>query len=191
MKLCQKCGAVQNDDRTTCVDCGALLGDPMTEGEEKAVNAELSETVTDLARKSDDFSLSKSDIVLGVLSIVFAAVLAVSILYIRIAAKSIEQASDPSNGMSAVIVGNSTITESELLESVVGIPVIGIISFLFAALITLLPKLIWRLKTIGYGLTYEGRPAPSYVYIMLMKFTKYFVFAIGCLMLLLTAISII
>lgn len=191
MKLCQKCGAVQNDDRTTCVDCGALLGDSMTEGEEKAVNAELSETVTDLARKSDDFSLSKSDIVLGVLSIVFVAVLAVSILYIRIAAKSIEQASDPSNGMSAVIVGNSTVTESELLESVAGIPVIGIISFLFAALITLLPKLIWRLKTIGYGLTYEGRPAPSYVYIMLLKFTKYFVFAIGCLMLLLTAISII
>lgn len=191
MKLCQKCGAVQNDDRTTCVDCGALLGDSMTEGEEKAVNAELSETVTDLARKSDDFSLSKSDIVLGVLSIVFAAVLAVSILYIRIAAKSIEQASDPSNGMSAVIVGNSTVTESELLGSVAGVAVIGIISFLFAALITLLPKLIWRLKTIGYGLTYEGRPAPSYVYIMLMKFTKYFVFAIGCLMLLLTAISII
>ena len=47
MKKCKNCGALQSDDKTTCLDCGTLLGRPMTEEEEEA--AEEQQAVEDTA----------------------------------------------------------------------------------------------------------------------------------------------
>ena len=51
MKKCRKCGAVQNDDRTTCVDCGTVLGRPMSEEEEAIAEAALDDRLEGLAER--------------------------------------------------------------------------------------------------------------------------------------------
>ena len=41
MKKCKKCGALQSDDRSVCLDCGSVLGRPMTDAEEAAAEEAL------------------------------------------------------------------------------------------------------------------------------------------------------
>ncbi len=43
MKKCKKCNTVQNDNRSVCVECGAVLGKSMTKDEEYEVKASLEE----------------------------------------------------------------------------------------------------------------------------------------------------
>ena len=45
MKKCRQCGAIQSDDRNTCLDCGAVLGRPVPAEEEKRMEEELSDTL--------------------------------------------------------------------------------------------------------------------------------------------------
>lgn len=41
MKICKKCGAVQDDTRSTCIDCGELLPSVLTDEDKKAMQKQL------------------------------------------------------------------------------------------------------------------------------------------------------
>lgn len=41
MKICKKCGAVQDDMRSTCIDCGELLPSVATDEDKKAMQKQL------------------------------------------------------------------------------------------------------------------------------------------------------
>ena len=47
MKKCKKCGALQSDDRSVCLDCGSVLGRPMTEEEEENIKVEYVYSTSD------------------------------------------------------------------------------------------------------------------------------------------------
>ena len=44
-KKCKKCGIVQNDERTICIECGNFLGKPLSKEESKHYNEEIVSTI--------------------------------------------------------------------------------------------------------------------------------------------------
>lgn len=69
MKKCPKCGTVQSDDRSMCVDCDAHLGAKMSETDEAELNEEMKEKISSLTERADDFHVSLFDKILLVLNI--------------------------------------------------------------------------------------------------------------------------
>lgn len=80
MKKCKHCGALQQNHHSNCIDCGELLGSPLTEQEEKVIEGEVKEKISDLSNKTDYFHVSKLDKVIAILLIISA----VSSILIRI-----------------------------------------------------------------------------------------------------------
>ena len=77
MKICGKCGAHQSDDRSTCLDCGAILGRPLSESEERELNDDISDALTGMSERTEDFYVSPLDRVLGIVSIVLAVAMVI------------------------------------------------------------------------------------------------------------------
>ena len=59
MQKCRKCGTVQDDSRSTCIDCGAVLPKPMTDEEEKAHEEALDDRLDGMAERTEDFYVPK------------------------------------------------------------------------------------------------------------------------------------
>lgn len=72
MKRCKKCGALQNDSHVVCIDCGGILGPPLSKQEEKEAELEVSKKINDLNNKKDYFYVSKPDKAVGILLILGA-----------------------------------------------------------------------------------------------------------------------
>lgn len=70
MKRCGKCGAVQDDSRSTCIDCGAVLPKPMTDAEMAAHEEALDDTLYNMAEKTETFFVPRWARILGIASIV-------------------------------------------------------------------------------------------------------------------------
>ena len=73
---------MQSDDRTTCVDCGTVLGRSMTEAEEAHAEAVLDDRLDGLAERTQDFYVSIPEKIMGILCIlgVFAAVVMLNLV---------------------------------------------------------------------------------------------------------------
>lgn len=67
MKICPKCNLSQNDSRTLCIDCGAKLGNPISDEEREKIEHETSENIEEALEKKE---LSY----IGPLTKVFAAI---------------------------------------------------------------------------------------------------------------------
>lgn len=65
MRKCRKCGTVQDDSRSTCIDCGAVLPKPMTDEEEKAHEEALDDRLDGMAERTEDFYVPKWARILG------------------------------------------------------------------------------------------------------------------------------
>ena len=180
MKQCDKCGAVQSDNRTLCVDCGAPLGSSMTAREEELVNAGISDIVTELTSESSEFHVSVADKILGALSVLLIAVLIVMLTYANSSVKRLE-AERPDAGY-GIIVGPASELDAEIMcfSSVAQFSLLGIVFFASAAAVLLLPKLIFMLDSIKYRIWFEGSPSPSALYLVFIRFAKYTLFALGC-----------
>lgn len=68
MKKCHKCGAIMNDDNTTCNDCGSILGKPITEEDIKR-EQDYSDYIDKVTESTDDFYVSTKDKVKALLSV--------------------------------------------------------------------------------------------------------------------------
>ena len=68
MKKCPSCGARQKDSRSTCIDCGALLGSAMSAEEEKTESEKLDETLENQAIHAEDMRVGAREIVLAVIT---------------------------------------------------------------------------------------------------------------------------
>ncbi len=80
MKICDKCGAYNSDDKQFCVDCSEKLGDAISKREEAAIKNKLNKELDKWSDKSEGFYVSIYDKILGGISIagiVFLIVLAV------------------------------------------------------------------------------------------------------------------
>lgn len=56
MKKCSQCGALQKDERATCIDCGERLGKPLSNVDEKNIDNEISRKMKKLSAKSDFYA---------------------------------------------------------------------------------------------------------------------------------------
>ncbi len=66
MKICDKCGAYNSDDRMFCVDCDEKLDD----NEDKNLQQEVQSKIDELYNKKDPLNVSVFDKVLGCISLV-------------------------------------------------------------------------------------------------------------------------
>lgn len=194
MKKCKKCGAIQSADRTLCVDCGELLGTPMSQDERAQTEAALSDTVSDMAARAEDFYVSKLSRALGIVSILAAAVLVVLICHLA-GTLDLLQAEIPDGVL--VMEGGGAVTifgtgEDDDMDKVHRIlraqdemqntllwALVGLFCFISAALLLLIPKIVWYLSTLRYRFLFEGEPSPSYLSFVVGKIITYACFAVG------------
>lgn len=194
MKKCDNCGAVQGNHRTVCVDCGERLGRPMSTAEAQAHEAELSERLYSMSERTEDFYVSPVARVLGIVSILCALVL---ILTVPLLSGRIDAAQNAYLAeMGAVQVGDGSYViqrgdsvgmhtgvmrspEAEALESAVYAALIGIFCFVVAALFLLIPQVMWWLETLRYRLWFDADPSPSFYATAVYAVIKYGCFGLG------------
>lgn len=61
MKICPNCGAMQDDKRIKCIDCGTRLEEPLPSGAEKLLREKLSGQIDAMASGEADFALKRGD----------------------------------------------------------------------------------------------------------------------------------
>ena len=69
MKICEKCRCQNADTRVFCVDCGATLGEKLSEEQELQIQESLSEKMENLYNGSDPLYVSLFDTIVGILAL--------------------------------------------------------------------------------------------------------------------------
>ena len=81
MKVCEKCGAINNNERFFCADCGEKLPAPVSKAYEAEINGRISDTGDKLMRESDPLAVTTFDRITGFVS-VGGLLLAVVLLFV-------------------------------------------------------------------------------------------------------------
>lgn len=196
MKKCGKCGAVQNDGRTTCIDCGAVLDSPLDKISAENAEAELNGRLDNLYEKTEDFYVSVSDRILGIVSIILAVVMIVILNMANVQKSALrdEYASAENNNIltpSYMLSADEQLLSDRIVElnKTAETALIGIISLVFAIPVFLFPKIVWYIDTLRYRLWFSDcDPHPSFFALFMYKTLKYLLFSAGVI---LCAVSII
>ena len=69
MKVCEKCGAINNNERFFCADCGEKLPAPVSKAYEAEINWRISDTGDKLMRESDPLAVTTFDRITGFVSV--------------------------------------------------------------------------------------------------------------------------
>jgi len=200
MKKCKNCGALQSDDRSVCLDCGTILGRPMTEAEEEAAEDALDDKLDAMSERTEDFHVPLRDKIMGALCIV-GIIAAFVLIGLSVNAKDAIRDALPDNvltGSDRVIVtgfsnGNGTAAvfpesskeyryyfqRMDTLDQASAFGIVGIISLIFAFPMLLFPRFIWNLSTLKYRLFYEWETTPSDFALIAQKAATYILFAVG------------
>lgn len=202
MKICKNCGARQSDDRSTCIDCGAVLGKPLTEAEEREVNEDISDALYDMSERTQEFYVSPAERVLGILCIVLSVMMAILLNVYSVQKNALEQELPENfigsitggtiNGERIIITGEGTgiisdayasaaLDNMEHMDHAMTYCLIALVCLISAALLFLVPKVMWFLDTLRYRLWFDGDPSPSDYYLVTTKILKYVIFFIGVL----------
>jgi hypothetical protein len=142
MKRCENCGAVQDDSRSTCIDCGAALPKPMTDAEMAAHEEALGDTLYNMAEKTETFFVPRWARILGIASIVcFVGAL-----------------------LFLLLAPNRQYAQAGWVCTALFCPVA-------AAPLLLFPRFVWWMETIGKRWWFEGgeRLQPSFAYITVTR----------------------
>ena len=75
MKVCQKCGAYNSDERVFCVDCNERLSDKINSAEQKVIEDKIDANIEKLYNKKDPLYVSVFDKIIGFGCIVFSLLL--------------------------------------------------------------------------------------------------------------------
>lgn len=192
MKQCPSCGTRQSDDRTTCVDCGSFLGDPLSEREEAAAEAAIDAAVAHEIDPSDNFAVTRRQKLLGIASIVCIVGMLVLICvtnnirarYVMptppgiIVHETDYQVVTMVDG-EMVITDNPHAGEMEACNRAVELAWIGILPFAFAAVSFLCPRLVWWYDT-RYARRYAtGELLPNRHWVAVYRVLCYVMFALG------------
>lgn len=69
MKVCEKCGPINNNERFFCADCGEKLPAPVSKAYEAEINGRISDTGDKLMRESDPLAVTTFDRITGFVSV--------------------------------------------------------------------------------------------------------------------------
>ncbi len=203
MKKCKKCGAIQSDDRTNCLDCGAILGKPLSEEEADAVEDQLDDKLDGMAERAQDFYVSVPDKIMGILCIVIAVASLVMLNLVSVSKANIEkQNPNPDRHITATYANGQlvnsvgfdmstgeffdpsaedlkTLNLRSGLENAASGALIALVSAIAAFPSLLFPRFVWYIDTLKYRLWFDADPTPSFFYIAMMKFWRYVFFGIS------------
>lgn len=185
MKVCKKCGAVQNDDRSVCIDCGSVLGKSVSDEEEHNYNENLSEYIDDKSERTEDFYVSRLDKIIGILCIIIGLTCIFVMNNAGVRLKEIESdiqayAVDDissviitANGVTTVLKPDSVSDDKKMLEYAYTSAGISLLFAVMSCLEFLCPKLIWKIESLKYTLWYRNfDDAPSDFAMIMHKFSK-------------------
>jgi len=191
MKKCHNCGAVQGDDRTTCIDCDSALGRPISKAEEKRIDESIDDKLDSMAERTEDFYVPIYDKIMGVLCIIgiIAAIILINLCGIE--EQQIEN--DIPEGVSVVQSSGSIIimsdgnsseyvfpsARSHTLDQAQMYAVLSIVGLIGAVPMLFFPKIMWLIHTLKYRLLYNWDTTPSYFALVIRKAATYILFAIG------------
>ena len=185
MKKCRKCGAVQSDDRTQCVDCGTLLGTPMTDAEEAHAEAALDDKLDQMADRTEDFHVSLRDKIFGALAILC---IIAAVVLLNLAGVEKNKIPEPLSPEQIILNGNISSTEitasrrhaalRRTLDQSRTAALCTILVCTVAALLLLKPRLMWNLDTLKYRLFYNWDTQPTWFAVILRRAFAY-IFLIG------------
>lgn len=174
MKKCKNCGAYWQDNRSTCLDCDAVLDDALSEEEEKEVKEEMSDALYDMSERTDDFYVSPKEKVLGILSLV-GAVSGIVLLFL---------ANGKYQKVKAYVSTGSMYVTLRTLEQASATGLLAFLFLLVAGCLILFSKIMWTLSTLKYQLFYDWDTTPSDIALLVHKILAYVLFFIGMIALL-------
>ena len=190
MKKCTKCGAIQNDNRHHCVDCGEKLGKPLSKSEALEIEEQLDNALDDMSDRTEDFYVPLRDKIMAVISVL--GIIAAIILLILVGrANNQIEASIPDGVIVDRGAGYTTIISdgevdyqypSAYKERVDSAGISGLIAlFCFAAAIPMLtiPKVMWFMTTLRYRIFFNWDTTPSDFALFIGKAITYILFASG------------
>ncbi len=202
MKICKKCGAVQDDSRTSCLDCGTLLGKPVSEAEESQVEAELCDTIDAMGNRTDPYYVSRLDKILALIGI--AGLIAIIVF---LSLTNVQKDELKSQLPERIATGDFVYYEDGIVHVSNSVPgeiqdkldqcdkagvygLIGIFCLVGAVIYMLFPKLVWLADTMRLRLYIdESNLSPSWVYLFWNRVLKYGLFAVGIAMLIATIVA--
>ena len=162
MKVCEKCSAINNNERFFCTDCGEKLPAPVSKAYEAEINGRISDTGDKLMRESDPLAVTTFDRITGFVS-VGGLLLAVVLLFV---------------GARLQRFNPELILYSMLFF------IVGIIS-------SFLPRLLWFFEKIRLSFTISGseNAEPSDWYLFWRKAGNLLLCVFGFLLLLIAVIA--
>ena len=190
MKKCKQCGALQNDDNSTCIDCGAVLGKALSEAEAAEINESLDNKLDGMSERTEDFYVSLRDKIMGVLSVI--GIIAAIVLLVLVGRENDRINAEIPDG---VIVdrgsGFTTIlSDGEVdytypsalkrkLDNVGTSALISLICLIAAFPMLIVPKFMWFIDTLRYRMFYNWDTTPSYFALVVRKAFTYIFFVVG------------
>ncbi len=155
VKICNKCGAYNSDDKMFCIDCNEKLGDKISAEQENKIHNATDITIEKLHNSKDPLYIGKLDKIFGFASL--AGILVHIIL---------------------LIFFNSTYEDIRFLW-------VGIIFFTFSAIEAFVPKFTWTIERMRLSLFIKDAEdaEPSEFYIVCRKVAIIVMFAIGAIIL--------
>ena len=190
MKKCKNCGALQNDDNNTCIDCGTVLGKALTEKEAAEIDERLNDALEGMSERTEDFYVPLRDKIMGVLAAI--GIIAAIILLVLVGRENDRINAEIPDG---VIVdrgsGFTTIlSDGEVdysypsalkrrLDNVGMSALISLFCFAVALPMLIVPKFMWFIDTLRYRMFYNWDTTPSYFALVVRKVITYMFFVVG------------
>ena len=190
MKKCKQCGALQNDDNSSCIDCGAVLGKALSEAEAAEINESLDDKLDGMSDRTEDFYVPLRDKIMGVMSVI--GIIAAIILLVlvgrendRINAKIPDGVIvDRGSGFTTILSDGEvdykypTALVSEL-SNIGTSALISLVCLIVAFPMLIVPKFMWFIDTLRYRMFYNWDTTPSYFALVVRKAITYIFFAVG------------
>ena len=196
MKKCKNCGALQSDDKTTCLDCGTLLGKPMNEKEEEAAEQLIDNQLEDMVERTEDFYVPLHDKIMGILGIVC---IIAAVVLIAISSRTLDEIRETlpkdTGGISVTYYStdngyttvhsegregySSQYSRIDELEQAAAWGIGSIFALLAACPLLLLPRLMWNLSTFKYRFFHDWDTTPSDTALVIRKIAAYVLFGVG------------
>ncbi len=192
MKKCSSCGAIQNDERSVCIDCGKVLGKPLDQAEMSAVEAATRESLDNMAERTDDFYVPIYDKIFGIVAII--GIIAAIILLVLVGKENARiQAEIPDGVIVERGSGFTTIlSDGEVdytypsmlvgkLNNVGTSALISLVCLIIALPMLIVPKFMWFIDTLRYRIFYNWDTTPSFFALVLRKGATYILFICGAI----------
>ena len=190
MKKCTQCGAIQNDNRHHCIDCGEKLGKPLSKAEAVEIEQKLDNTLDDMSDRTEEFYVPLRDKIMGAISAI--GIIAAIILLILVGrANNQIEASIPDGvivdrgaGFTTIISGGEIDYQypsayKERIDSAGTSALISLFCFAMAIPLLTIPKVMWFLTTLRYRIFFNWDTTPSDFALFIHKAISYILFASG------------